>query len=65
MSEMEDAEAPSQGGEEAHDEVHSLLLLSSLPWRMWPTPPLLLVMEEAAYSLPSIMYRRARSKTRN
>jgi hypothetical protein len=33
-------------------------------WSTQHTPPLLLVMETVAYSLPSIIYRRARSRAR-
>jgi len=59
--EIEDEDAPFQfqGGEEAHNGVRNVLLLSSSQsqwrWRMQhTTPPLLLMMEEASYSLPSI-----------
>jgi hypothetical protein len=52
--EIEDEEAPLGGGEEAHDGVHIVLILSSSQWRIHCTPPLLLMMEEAVYASPSI-----------
>jgi hypothetical protein len=46
MCKITDKEAPLQGRDEAHTGVDSILLLSSLQYRMQHIPPLLLVMKE-------------------
>ena len=48
--EMEDKEAPSRGGEEAHNGVGNVFLLSSSQWSNERSVLLILAMEDVAYA---------------